>query len=232
MDTQPQAPTPAQEEVMNLMPEHTLQAKLKPTSPVTCRNRGPRELVDKHDAHEYRIPPFALFTVTYAAALHLQRRQIVPGTRNPSLSDPTLPQFLSWIGIKESDGEAALEPFDEAFLARVGEAKEGLNRAAMPMAADREVEVLGTNDLRRGLPGAGVAPSAQAMSVGRSRPSLEGGSEEARAAAAAPVKGSDAVQASASAIASGWVPPADETQLRVKSAPAPTDGAPKKNRKG
>lgn len=213
-------------QVLNLTPEHTHRAALSPTSLVVCRNRGPHHISDMFDAHPYELPPFALFQVTYAAACHLQRRAIVAGTRNPDPNDPTMPQYVSWIGILGVDPEDACEPFSDDELKRFKEFKEGLNRQAMD-PRDRDVTVVPTNDLRRALPGMGAAPSAQALAaaagdVGRGvNQQVVGGSDELRAAALEPVVGSDAATATAEALAKGWTPGEESDLTGERSAPKP-----------
>lgn len=222
-------PTVDRSAFVNLMPEFTSRSELRPTTPVLCINRGPHWIRDQYDARAYDIPPFAKFEITYAAAVHLQRRAIVPGTKNPDPNDPLLPQYLSWIAILGVDPDEMCEVFSDADLQRFGESTEGLNRGAMP-AADREVVTVRTADLRRQLVGTGVAPSGAAMAasaggVAFPQQSLEGGSDEAREAALAPVVESDARRDAAAAIGKGWVPPPEGTiEDRSAAPPAPAIG--------
>lgn len=198
--------------VISLLPDHN-QGELTPKTPVICVNRGPRTLTDMHDGHQLTVPPHATFQATYEQAVHLQRRQIVPGTKSPDSPD----QYVSWIGILNIDSPDRCEPFDDEFLARYNEAKEALNRDEMS-PADRDVQVVSTRVLRPRLGGLGEAPSGGGGLKPMQR--LEGGSDEAREAVLAPVEGSDAAQAAAAALAAGWTPP-EEGTLRVHSAPPP-----------
>lgn len=206
-------------DVVDLTPETQLSAELKPTSMVTCLNRGPKELRDMYDANPYIIPPYAKFRVEYQVAAHLQRRNIVPGTRNPDPNDSSAPQYVPWIAIIGLDPEDTWQPFTDDELARFGESVEGLNRGLLPTAGDRDAQVKSTGELRRSLPGMGNAPSGGVMG-GTSKPdqNVFGGTEETRAAALEKVQGSDAVSTSAEAIAGGWTPP---TNVENTSAPAP-----------
>lgn len=208
-------------DVVDLTPETQLSAELKPTSMVTCINRGPNEIRDMYDANPYVIPPYAKFRVEYQVAAHLQRRNIVPGTRNPDPNDSSAAQYVPWIAIIGLDPEDTWVPFTVEELARFGESVEGLNRGLLAIAGDREMQVKNTNELRRSLPGMGIAPSGGVMG-GTAKPDQKvfGGTEETRAAALEKVEGSDAVVTSAEALAKGWTPPAN---IEETSAPAPAE---------
>lgn len=209
--------------VVNLMPEHTHRAAMLPTTPVICVNRGPRTLDDKYDGDDYVIPPYVQFQVSFAAALHFQRRQIVPGTRNPDVQAAGV-QYVSWIGILGIDPDEACAVFTDEELALFGESAEGLNRALLPTAADREATAHQTKTLGRQLPGMGLTPSAQAMSTGMASGALHqdiiGGSPENRDALLAKVEGSDAVTEDQAGRTGGFVKPT-EAALRVQSDAAP-----------
>lgn len=187
--------------VVNLMPQFTVQAELDPTTPVTCLNRGPKMLEDKHDGFDYQIPPHAVFEVSYAAALHLQKRLIVPGTKNPDATDTSMPQYVSWIGIYGIDPAGACEPFTDDELARFGEKTEGLNRDLLP-EEDRRVQIV------KSAGPAIVSQQAMGGGLGKLRQRVEGGSAEMREHAIAPVDPgtSDGAQATADAIGTGWTP--------------------------
>ena len=214
-----------QSDVVDLTPETQLSAELKPTSMVTCINRGPKEIRDMYDAQPYIIPPYAKFRVEYQVAAHLQRRNIVPGTRNPDPVDSSAPQYVPWIAIVGLDRDYA--PFTADELAAFGESVEGLNRHLLSMSGDRDVSVKSTGELRKTLPGMGVA-SSFGVAGGTAKPDQKvlGGTEETRAAALEKVEGSDAVTTSAEALGAGWIPPAN---VEETSAPAPV---PLKGRRG
>jgi len=192
---------------------------------VVCVNRGPNRIVDKFNAHDYAIPGFAMFEVEYQAAVHLQRRAIVPGTKNPDPSDPTMPQYVSWLSILGIDTPEACEVFTDEQLARFGESVEGLNRSAFATAEQRNVAYMSTATLRAALPGTGVAASESAMlssygGVSYPNQSVDG-SPDAVAAALAPVTDSDARVEQEHAQGSGWIPPAAEELKGEASAPPP-----------
>lgn len=217
-------PSVDRSQVVDLTPETTHRAAIQPTTRVVCVNRGPKRIIDKYNAHEYDIPPFALFEVEYQAAVHLQRRAIVMGTKNPDPNDPTAPQHVSWISILGLDPEDACLVFSDAELARFGESAEGINRGAMADPGNRNISIVKTNDLRRSLPGTGVATSESAMaaSAGTGFPNQAvDGSEEAVERALERVSGSDATQAVESARGSGWVPPGVDELKGEDSAPPP-----------
>lgn len=213
-------------DVVDLTPETVLNAELKPTSLVTCINRGPKELRDQFDAQPYIIPPFAKFRCEYQVAKHLQRRNIVPGTRNPNPSDSSAPQFVPWIAIVGLD--PSHEPFTAEELERFGESVEGLARDMLPTAAGKNVTVAKTADLRRTLPGHGVAGSEGVVS-GLPDQQVFAKDDAARAAALAPVGQGESMasQDAAAAIAAGHVP-ADNVEQT--SAPAPV-GVERKGRR-
>lgn len=215
--------------VVSLLPDHN-QGEINPQTPVICVNRGPRTLTDQYDGNPVTIPPFATFEATYGMALHLQRRQIVPGTRNADFTDPSVPQYASWIGIHGIDPVDACEPFGDAFLAKVNESVEGLFRGSMT-PEDRDVTVKSTRELQKSLGGLGLTPSGGGGNSLMPQQRIEGGSEESRAAVLDKVEGSDASQAVASGIAAGWMPPPDEGHLKVRSAEPPKEARPKGGRR-
>lgn len=220
--------------VVNKMPEHARGAVLLPTTPVVILNRGPRTLEDKFDGYDYVFEPFGYFEVTYAAALHLQKRLQVPGTRN---ADVRLASYVSWIGILGIDSDEACQPFTAAQLASLGEAAEAIYRdPSDPL--QRGFQTVRTKDIIPTLPGHGLATPAQAMAAGAGygggsvapQQEVVGGSDENREAATARVVDGDARLAEATARQSGYEPP-DVTELRVKSddpirfrGDAPPDG--------
>lgn len=215
-----------QSDVHDLTPESAHSAELKPTSMVICINRGPKPVRDMFDAQTYDIPGHAKFRCEYQVAQHLQRRNIVPGTRNPNPTDSSSPQFVPWIAIIGIDTH--IEPFTLEEMAQFGESVEGLNRNLLPSRAGREVQIAQTDTLRRQLPGAGVALSA-GMGGGKPDQQVFGEPAAVEAALAKVAPGeSMASQEAANAIAAGYVTPANIEQT---SAPAPVD-AQKPNKGG
>lgn len=226
-------------QVTNLMPEHAMGAVLLPTTPVTIINRGPKTLDDKFDGHDYQLAPFGMFEVSYAAALHLQRRLIVPGTKT---MDPGVPSYVSYIGIFGIDHADACTPFTEAQLTALGEPAEAFYRDPNDPLQQGFKTVSVKGEAAR-MPGHGLVPPAQAMDAQYGGIGLQqevtGGPEvtdDIRAAATAPVaSASDAVSEEASARNSGYENP-DVTELRVRSVephkfkssepPASAGGAP------
>lgn len=217
--------------VMDLTPETKAGTELLPTTLVTCINRGPKTIRDMFDAQVYEIPPYAQFRVMYEVAAHIQRRNIVPGTRNPDPTDSTRPQFVPWIAIIGLDPEDTWQPFTDQELEAFGESLEGLDRSGMT-AGNRAVTVVSTDAMRRQIPGAGVTASADlAMERGaRGRQQVEG-SAEAVDAALAKVEGSDAVTEALAAAGAGHELPKEE-DLTVRSAPKPTNNPGKGKGKG
>lgn len=202
-----------QSQVVDLTPETQHRAELKPTSLVVCINRGPKVIRDMFDAQTYEIPPYAKFRVEHQVAAHLQRRNIVAGTKNPDPGDSSAPQFVPWIAIIGLDPPSTWEPFTDEELALFGESAEGL----APRAG---TTVMQTAELRRQLPGLGIVGSAAMSGTTKPDQQIHGGTEETRAAALEKVVGSDAVTTSAEALASGWTPP-PVGAVEETSAPQP-----------
>lgn len=208
-------------QVVDLTPETKAGAELKPETLVLCINRGPKLIRDMFDAQVYEIPPYAEFRVQYQVAAHIQRRNIVAGTRNPDPTDSTKPQYVPWIAIIGLDPEETWQPFTAEELDAFGEPLEGLDRSGMT-AGNRDVTVVSTDAMRKTIPGAGVAASGMAVETGaRGRQRIEG-SPEAVDAALQPVEGSDAVTEALAAAGAGHALPKEE-ELSVRSAPPPRD---------
>jgi hypothetical protein len=116
-------------QVENLMVERMGETTLKPDSPVICLNRGRKPLQVTWDGNHIPVP-VGYFRTEYAAALHMQRHLIVPGTRNLEVG-----AFVSWVSILGSDdGRVAVDPvemhqpFTDDELQHFGESIEGLAR--------------------------------------------------------------------------------------------------------
>jgi hypothetical protein len=104
-------------------------SKLAPNSRVLCINRGKSPLKDTFNGFHLDVPP-GYFETEYGAALHFQRRLIVPGTRNLEVGG-----YVSWIGILGStdgkirvDREEDCEPFSDEELLKFGERIEAIDR--------------------------------------------------------------------------------------------------------
>jgi hypothetical protein len=178
MNEQPAFQLPDHTEVANLLIGRMGETTLKPDSPVYCINRGRKVIKSTYDANHIEIPP-GPFEMEYHAALHIQRREIVPGTRNLEVGG-----FISWIGIYGStDGRVAVDPpelcvpFTDEELTTFGEAVEAIDRKAMS-GADADVQLFRTSHARA---------MSRSQGVGGLRPQIDSnvqGSESAREAAA------------------------------------------------
>lgn len=211
-------------EVIDLTPETKAGTELQPETLVTCINRGPKTLRDQYDAQVYEVPPYAKFRVQWQVAQHIQRRNIVPGTKNPDPTDSTKPQHVSWISVLGLDPKETWQPFSPEELTAFGESSEGLDRSGMT-AGNRDITIVATDTMRRGLAGAGVSSSADLSRVqgARGRQAIEG-SPEAVDRALEKVEGSDAVTEALAASGQGHELPREE-DLSVRSAPRPEDPA-------
>lgn len=132
-------------EVANLLVERMNETTLRPDSPVLCLNRGRRVLQVTYDGNHIQIPP-GYFRTEYAAALHMAKHLIVPGTRNIEVGG-----HVSWIAVLGSDdGRVAVDPvewcqpFSDEDLATYGEAIEAIDRKALSDPSARDVEVIKT----------------------------------------------------------------------------------------
>lgn len=131
--------------------------KLSPTSTVTLVFRGGPPVIDKFDGRDFIVPPLppgvplhewraqhqpaSRWQVEYQVAAHLQKRAIVPGSRNPHTG-----RILSQLGIEEIDRPDRLEPFSVEQLKQFGLAREGLDRSQAELPSMREVTVINTTD--------------------------------------------------------------------------------------
>lgn len=169
-------------DIQHLAPQGQLETPLTPDTIVLCIHRGRRQLVegqpvfhaqaaryanlgrepyyvgdykDTYDGRHYLIAP-GYFRTTYGAALHFQRRAVVPGSRNPETQFQA--SFIAIIGIAEVhpggglevvrpiDDRAAWDPFTDAECQEYEIAGDALDRGSMVNPIDREVQVRGVNE--------------------------------------------------------------------------------------
>lgn len=116
-------------QVENLMVERIGETTLQPESPVLCINRGRKPLEVTWNANHLTIP-VGVFRTEYAAALHMKKHLIVPGTRTE------VGGWVSWVGILGSDdGRIAVDPpsahvpFTDEELGAFGEPIEAIERS-------------------------------------------------------------------------------------------------------
>ncbi|MCC6989948.1 MAG: hypothetical protein IT181_13165 [Acidobacteria bacterium] len=119
---------PAGQFPQSLVPEDQAgQKDLKPDTPVVIVNRGLGALRDKFDGRDYVIPPGPqTFLVPYGAALHFQKRNIVPGTRTLGEGG-----FESFIGILNIDSPENCLMLNDAEYAAAMSKPEGLDRSQL-----------------------------------------------------------------------------------------------------
>jgi hypothetical protein len=189
-------PAAAVEAVDLTKPTLNAAAKIQPTDIVLVMNRGRKTLYDMFDAREVPMPA-GLFKMEFDAALHFQRRLIVPGTRNVEAN-----AFVSWLGILgTADGRVShdppelCEPFSDEQLIAFGEKVEAIDRGAFSSPADRDVQLVRTGHavaqtLRSGTGQRGFDASGQATDEASARaehildPPTESATREAEAEAA------------------------------------------------
>lgn len=118
---------PDQSSVENILVERQGETTLRHNSPVLCINRGRKPLQVTFDGNHLTVP-VGHFRTEYAAAQHMQRHLIVPGTRNLEIGG-----HKSWVSILGSDdGRVAVDnpeecqPFTDDELQQFGEKIEGL----------------------------------------------------------------------------------------------------------
>jgi hypothetical protein len=135
-------------EVADLLVERLDEVGLAHDTPVICINRGRNTLDDTFNARHVTIPP-GYFRTEYGAALHFQKRLIVPGTRNLEQGG-----YVSFIGILGSengknkvDDESRCTPFTDEELTKFGEKIEGIDRDALGGNA-KDVQVIPTSIAR------------------------------------------------------------------------------------
>jgi hypothetical protein len=181
------------EAVADLVVQSDKAYELTPETVVLCLNRGNRVLHETFNAEHYQIPP-GKFRMQYGAAVHCQRRQVVPGTR-----DIEGHGFRSFIAIYGVDAEADCVPFTDAELQAFGEKVEAIDRSAMANPADRDVTTIPTARARAALGSFGMAgkgkvgidasaqatPEAEEAAAHVLEPPAESATREAEAEAAA-----------------------------------------------
>lgn len=161
--------------VQQLVREGVHEIHITPETPVLCIHRGRRhteagapvhheaaarhrdnsreayfvgDYKDTYDGLHYIIAP-GYFMAPYGAALHFQRRAVVPGSRNPDTGFQT--SFISIIGVVEGnpgggfkvlkavDDQADWPPFTDEECGQYEVAFEAIDRDAMAAPIEREV---------------------------------------------------------------------------------------------
>lgn len=127
-----------QGDVPSLTPESAGGNELTPETRVLAIHRGRHTFTDKYDGVDYRIAP-GKFTAPYGAVAHLQRRAVIPGTRD--VEGGTEQSYIGIIGI---DDPALCEPLTDEEVAKYGAAVEAIDRSAMSSKTDRTVKTIAT----------------------------------------------------------------------------------------
>jgi hypothetical protein len=203
--------------VADLVPEDAKANELNDQTIVTCLHRGRKPISDTFDGRHFTVPA-GYVRMPYGQALHIQRRAIVPGTKNLEVGG-----FVSWLAIVGVDAPELCVPFTDEELVRFGEAVEAIDRSAMSDPADRDVTLMRTGAARAAMPGQGLV-GGPSMS-GPRKPVIDGSvqaTDAAREAAKHVMEptGNAAADATREALAEGWAPPSDDG--RSESAPPPT----------
>lgn len=197
---------------VDLVAEDAKANELTPETIVTVVNRGRKPLSDMFDGRHYHVPA-GYARMPYGAAVHFQKRAVVPGTRNLEQGG-----YVSWFGILGVDDPSMCEPFTDEYLESVGEKAEAIDRSAFSDPADRDVTVVKTNTARASQPGQGLIGGAGG-SMRRAQHDTGGQATPAAEEAAAHIMDTPASNAAAedtaAALADGYVPGADA------GAPAP-----------
>jgi len=166
--------------VSNLMVERIGETTLKPDTPVICLNRGRRPLSETFDGNHVTLPAGGFtedgsvrgyFRTEYGAAMHFQKRLIVPGTR--TLDDGGFVSFIAILGSDDGrqrvDQPEHCQPFSDEDLQRFGEKVEGIDRSAPGVDAAQDMRVISTGTARAAVRGQGLRPQidvgAQATSA-------------------------------------------------------------------
>lgn len=175
------------EDIQQLAPQGQLEVPLTPDTIVLCIHRGRRQIVDgepvyhpqaaryanrererffvgdykdTYDGQHFLIAP-GYFRAPYGAALHFQKRAVVPGSRNPESGFQA--SFIAIIGItepsQEPNGFHVMRPIDDAVTwppfsdeeCRDYEiAGDALDRGAMVNPIERDVQIIDTNEVITG----------------------------------------------------------------------------------
>lgn len=195
---------PAGVKVADLVPADSNAAELTPDTSVLCLNRGVNAIVDKYDGRDYVIPA-GYVQMPYGAAVHFQKRQVVPGTKDPARGWG----HKSWIHICGIDKADQNRPFTIDELRAFGESVEAIVRER------GEVSYQTTAATRAAMDGEGLVGGLSSFGGTQSpRPQIEVAADtpagEARAAHVMERPGTtDADADLAAARADGWTPPAD-----------------------
>lgn len=158
-DRTPTFEMPDLTQVENLLIERLGETTLKHDSPVICINRGRKPLLVTFDGNHITVPP-GHFRTEYGAAQHMQKQQIVPGTRNLEEGG-----FVSWVSILGSDdGRVAIDtpamcqPFSDEELQHFGEPIEGLSPEGRQNLVPMRVRDARAMSRSQGLGGGSMAP--------------------------------------------------------------------------
>lgn len=147
---------------------------------VVCINRGRTRLLDTFDARHIEIPP-GLFEIEYGAAKHLQRRLIVPGTKNITSNE-----YVSYIGILGVNDDASCEPFTDEQLEVYGEKVEAIDRGFDHGFGG--VKLVPTNAVRAASPTLGMGGRRGSDGIDASAQATPGAEEAAAAVLSRPTE--------------------------------------------
>jgi hypothetical protein len=175
-------------DIQHLAPQGQLEVPLTPDTVVLCIHRGRRTTIDgervhhpdaaryanmdreryfvgdykdTYDGRHYVIAP-GYFRTTYGAALHFQKRAVVPGSRNPETNYQA--SFIAIIGIADVSPSGGLEvvrpiddkaqwaPFTDEECGVYEVAGDALDRESMTNPIEREVTVKSVNEAITGRP--------------------------------------------------------------------------------
>lgn len=205
-------------QVVDLVPEDAKANELTPDTIVVVLNRGRKPVSDMFDGRTYHVP-VGYSRMPYGAAVHFQKRAVVPGTKNLEIGG-----WLSWLVMPGIDAPELCTPFSDEDLTKYGEAVEAIDRSAFSDPADRDVTLLRTGAARAAMPGQGMVGGASFG--GPRRPSLDAGTQATPAAeeAAAHIMepaGNAAAADTQAALREGWAPPMDDG---ASSSVAPPSG--------
>lgn len=185
----PTAPRLDAAAVQQLVPQGQLEMPLTDNTPVLCIHRGRRnrlldgtdeihpqaarhkdgsrehyfvgDLKDTYDGRHYVIAP-GYFSAEYGAALHFQRRAVVPGSRNPESGFQA--SFIAIIGLVEPthdggfrvvrpvDPQEDWPPFTDGECQDYSVAGDALNRAEMVNPIERDVKTISVAERLTGMP--------------------------------------------------------------------------------
>ncbi len=140
--------------VPDLVPSGRSGVELTPATRVQCVNRNCVPITDMWNAVRYEIPP-GIFRVEYGAALHFQKRAVVPGTRAIATGAEE-----SYIGIRNVDPPDWCKQFSLEQLALYATIPEAIDRKAFASQQARNVEIIDMGTARGRAPGMGMVAAA------------------------------------------------------------------------